>query len=152
MKILVIGGSGFIGTHLVNCLNEEGHDVTVYDLKKSKNISANQKYIIGNILDEEKLDDAIKNVEYVYLFASIADIEVASENPSKTAKINIIGTINTLESCKKHKIKKIIFASSVYVYSRQGGFYRCSKQSAEIFIEEYYKAYNLNYTIFRYGS
>ena len=60
--------------------------------------------------------------------------------------------MNVLELCKKYKVKRLIFASTIYVYSTDGNFYKCSKQSSESFIEEYNKQYNLEYTILRYGS
>ena len=63
-----------------------------------------------------------------------------------------MGTINILEACKKFNIKRIIHASSIYVNSTQGGFYRSSKRAAEDYIEEYQKRFKLNYTILRFGS
>ena len=57
-----------------------------------------------------------------------------------------------LNFCKKYNIKRYIYASTIYVYSEKGGFYRCSKQAAENYIEEFYKNLKLNYTILRYGS
>jgi UDP-glucose 4-epimerase len=57
-----------------------------------------------------------------------------------------------LEACRIHNVERFIYASTVYVHSREGGFYRCSKQSSENFIEEYKDVYNLDYTILRYGS
>ena len=90
--------------------------------------------------------------EYMYNFAGVADIDEAHFNPIKTANLNVIGAINTLEAAKKAEIKRYIFASTVYVYSEQGSFYRASKQSAERFIETYNDVYGLKYTILRYGS
>ena len=57
-----------------------------------------------------------------------------------------------LEACHAHRVKRFIYASTVYVHSREGGFYRCSKQASEAYIEEYQKIYGLDYTILRYGS
>ena len=151
MNVLVIGGSGFIGSHVVDELINNKHTVTVYDINEPKNCD-NLKYIEGDILDKEKVDRAISKNDIVYLFASIADIDDAIKNPIDTARTNIIGTVYALDSCVKHRVRKLIFASSVYVYSNEGSFYRCSKQSAELFIEEYNRLYGLNYTIFRYGS
>ena len=70
----------------------------------------------------------------------------------ETVRNNILGTVNILELSKKYKVKRIIYASSIYSISVQGGFYRCSKKAAEDYIEEYYKRYGLNFTILRYGS
>ena len=64
----------------------------------------------------------------------------------------MLGNINIMNSCHDHKIKRFIYASTVYVHSREGGFYRCSKEASESFIQEFYKTYGLKYTILRYGS
>ena len=66
--------------------------------------------------------------------------------------MNVLGNVMLLEACHKAKVERYIFASALYVFSRDGGFYRCSKQSAEHYIEEYQRAYGLDFTILRYGS
>jgi len=69
-----------------------------------------------------------------------------------TARFNILGTIVALEAARKAKVSRFVFASTLYVYSSSGGFYRCSKQSCELFIENYHQQFGLPYTILRYGS
>ena len=103
-------------------------------------------------MDETTLFDAVEGCNAVYNFAAIADIEKAMEKPIETAKVNVLGNVMLLEACRKAKVQRYIYASSVYVYSRHGGFYRCSKQSAEHYVEEFHQSYGLNYTILRYGS
>ena len=152
MKITVIGGSGFLGSHVADHLTKHGHEVIIFDKKKSKYKKNNQEMIIGDILNIEELEKVISKSKIVYNFAAVADIETALINPLETANINVLGTLNTLALCKKYSIERFVFASTIYVYSQEGNFYRCSKQSAESFIEEYNKLYNLNYTILRYGS
>ena len=137
MKIVVIGGSGFLGSHVADKLSQAGHEVTIFDLKKSQWISKNQTMVIGDILKISDLDKVISESDVVYNFAAISDIDEAENKPQTTANINIIGTLNILELCKKYKVKRIMFASTIYVYSQDGNFYRCSKQAAESFIEEY---------------
>ena len=152
MKAVVIGGSGFLGSHVADALIKKGFKVLVFDKKKSLWIKKNQKMLIGDVKNITQLDRAIKGSDVVYNFAAVADIGEALDNPIKSAKVNIIGNINILELCKKYKVKRFIFASSIYVYSQQGGFYRSSKQAAELYVEEYSRQYNLNYTILRFGS
>ena len=82
----------------------------------------------------------------------MSDIEECQNNPLESAKVNIIGNLNILNSCVKNKVKKIFFASSLYSFSDQGSFYKCSKQSSEIYLMEFKKLYNLDYVILRYGS
>ena len=151
-KILVIGGSGFLGSHVADILTSKAHDVYIYDIVKSKYLSSSQKMIVGDILDKKLIDESISKVEYVYHFAAIADIKEAKDNPIDSARFNIIGTLNILDACKKFNIKRIIFSSSIYVYSNHWSFYRTTKQSCELFIENYLEEFNLNYTILRYGS
>ena len=66
--------------------------------------------------------------------------------------MSLTANVNVLESCRLNNVTRFLFASSVYVHSREGGFYRCSKQASEAYIEEYKRIYGLNYTILRYGS
>ena len=152
MKIAVLGGSGFMGSHLCDLLSSEGHKVNIFDIKKSKYKKKNQKMFIGSILDKKRLSLAIRGSDFVYHFAALADLDIASNEPLETAKINIVGTINALEVCKKYKIKRFIFASSVYANAEEGSFYGSSKQAAESYIEKFYKTFGLNYTILRFGS
>jgi UDP-glucose 4-epimerase len=152
MQIAVIGGSGFLGSHLSDVLTQKGHNVKIFDRKKSKWIKKGQKMIIGNILNSKLLDKTIKGSQIVYNFAAISDIGYAKYKPIETAEINIVGTLNALRASKKYKIKKFIQASSIYATSEEGGFYARSKKAAEDYIEEFKKIFGLNYTILRFGS
>ncbi len=151
-KAVVFGGSGFLGSHVADNLTKKGYRVILFDKHKSRWLKKNQKMMIGDIQNISSLKKAIKGAEVVYNFAAIANIGEALESPIKTVKTNILGTVNILEICKKYKIKRFIFASSIYVHSRQGGFYRTSKQASELYIDEYYKRYGLNYTVLRFGT
>ncbi len=151
-NITVIGGSGFLGTEVSKELILRKYKVTIFDKNVPKFSSKNLEYIKGNILDNKKLEDAIKGSSYVYNFAGIADLDYGVLQPIKSIEQNILATVNMLNYCKKYKIKRYIYASTIYVYSEKGGFYRCSKQAAENYIEEFHKKFKLNYTILRYGS
>jgi UDP-glucose 4-epimerase len=82
----------------------------------------------------------------------MADIQESIENPIDAANFNIIGTMNILDACREYNIQRILYSSTIYVYSDHGSFYRSSKQSCELFIDNYYQEYKLNFTILRYGS
>ena len=82
----------------------------------------------------------------------MADIDDSVKFPEKYLHTNIIGTLNVLKACVECNIKKLIFASSVYVTSNYGSFYRISKQSCEKMIEEFNRNHKLKYTILRFGS
>jgi len=152
-KAVVIGGSGFIGSHVTDSLVDNGYSVTVFDKVKSPwIINKKIKMVIGDILDVATLDSAISGSNLVYNFAGIADLNSALNKPKLTAELNIIGNLNIMQSCIKHNIDRFIFASTIYVNSNEGGFYRCSKVASEQYIEEFNKNYGLNYTVLRYGS
>ena len=152
MKAIVFGGSGFLGSHVCDILTEAGHEVSLFDWTESKWLHEGQKMIVGDILNESDVNNAIESADIVYNFAGIADIDEAISKPIDTVKYNILGNTIILEGCRKHSVKRYIFASSVYVYSQSGSFYRCSKQACESYIENYYYQYGLEYTILRYGS
>jgi UDP-glucose 4-epimerase len=152
MKTLVTGGSGFIGSHVADALSDNGYEVTILDVKESQYLRSNQKMVVGDILDEELLEKIVAEQDVVYHFAGIADIDECNNRPVDTAKFNILGTVQLLEACRKSKIKRFIFASSAYVFSDSGYFYRTSKQACELYIEDYYQLYGLKYTCLRYGS
>lgn len=151
-KAVVVGGSGFIGSHVADHLSNEGYKVTIYDISKSEWLKQNQQFIMGDVLDFDKLSETISGAEVVYNFAALADLNQALKQPLKTVKINILGNLNVMEACHINQVKRFIYASTVYVHSREGGFYRCSKQSSEAYVEEFQKTFGLNYTILRYGS
>lgn len=152
MKIIVFGGSGFLGSHVADALAKSGHDVIIYDLKPSPFLMPAHKMIVGDIIDEKKVRSAIKGCEVVYNFAGIADIDQASKRPLDTIKHNVLGNAIILEACRGIRLKRYIYASSLYVYSSKGAFYRSAKQSCELIIENYHEVFGLPYTIIRYGS
>lgn len=152
MNIVFFGGSGFLGSHVCDSLSDAGHDVTIFDLKPSPWLRADQHMINGSILDEAMVDESVSNADAVFNFAGIADIGEASQKPVDTARVNVLGNVIVLEACRKARVKRYVFASSLYVYGKSGGFYRCSKQACELYIENYHAMHNLEYTILRYGS
>jgi UDP-glucose 4-epimerase len=151
-RACVIGGSGFLGSHVADALVESGYDVCLYDRQHSRWLNPGQKMIVGDLVDPESVDAAIAGCEVVYNFAALADLNDALNKPLDTIRINILGNANVLEACVKHGVARFVYASTVYVHSREGGFYRCSKQAAEHYVEQYQRTYNLDYTILRYGS
>jgi len=151
-KAIVVGGSGFVGSHVADHLSDIGYQVTIYDKVKSQWLRNDQKFIIGDVQDSEKLNQIIAGAEVVYNFAAIADLNQALKQPIKTNNINILGNLNVLEACRTNDVKRFVYASTIYVHSQEGGFYRCSKQASEAYVEEYQKTYGLDYTILRYGS
>lgn len=152
MNIVVFGGSGFLGSHVADALSDAGYSVIIFDRLKSPWLQACQGYIEGDILDYEQVRKAVHGMDYVYHLAGVADISQAVNDPITTLNINVMGSTNIIEACKQEKVKRLLFASSLYVYSQQGSFYRVSKQAVESIIEAYNEQYGIEYTILRYGS
>ena len=152
MRAIVFGGSGFLGSHVADVLTNSGYEVSIFDLQPSAFLQDRQTMIIGDILDSHQVKESCQNQDFVYNFAGIADIDEAGKNPLDVAKINILGSVNILEAARLAKVKRLVFASSAYVFSNSGSFYRISKKTCESYIEEYQKLYNLDFTILRYGS
>lgn len=151
-KIVVFGGAGFLGSHVCDKLSDAGYRVVVYDAVPSPWLRPDQSAVVGDILDESLVRQTVENSRCVFNFAGIADIGEASQRPVDTVRYNILGNTIILNACKDYGVERYVFASSVYVYSDSGGFYRCSKQASELYIEEFQSCYGLSYTILRYGS
>ncbi len=151
-KVVVFGGSGFLGSHVADHLTHSGYDVVIYDARPSEYLKSNQKMVVGDLLDNELVSKTIKGSSIVYNFAALSDLNEALMKPIPSINVNILGNSYILEGCISHKVDRFIYASSVYVNSREGGFYGCSKKVAEMFIEQYHQTFGLDFTILRYGS
>lgn len=141
-----------MGSHVADQLTSQGFQVRLFDCMPSKWLQEQQVMILGDILDVESVNNAVKGSDFVYNFAAVADLNDAIDQPLKTLKVNALGNVNILEACKKFSVKRFLYASTVYVNSREGSFYRISKQTSEQMVEEYRARYGLDYTIIRYGS
>jgi UDP-glucose 4-epimerase len=119
MKVLVTGGAGYIGSVLVNKLIEAGHQVNVLDDLSNgfqENIDKNANFINGSILDDNKLNKALDDVEVVMHLAAKIRVEEGQSKPDLYKKVNIEGTLNLLKMCSEKKINKFVFASTAAVY------------------------------------
>ena len=151
-KVIVFGGSGFLGSHVADVLTGAGYQVAIYDLRPSPYLIPGQEMIVGDILDREHVSKVVGGYDYVYNFAGFVDLDDAATKPLDTAQLNIIGNLNIMDAAFKANVQRFIYASTIYVYSEKGGFYRCSKQSSELYIEEYKRLHGLDYTILRYST
>jgi len=123
-KVIITGGAGFIGSHLVELLLKKNFKVVVIDnffsgrIKNLIHLSNNKNLIIEkkNINKINPNDKSFKNVSYVFHLAGRGDIVPSIQNPSQYFETNVQGTINILECCRYHKVKKIIYAASSSCY------------------------------------
>ena len=136
MNILVTGGAGFIGKHLVKFLIENKNNVSILDNfsnSDKKWISKFKKYQIkifeGDIRNDEDILKATKDQDLVIHLAAKISVEESIKNPSETFEINVKGTEKILEVCKKNNVKKIIVASSAAVYGEGNEKYKITEQT-----------------------
>jgi nucleoside-diphosphate-sugar epimerase len=123
-KILVTGGAGFIGSHLVPLLLEKGYSVTVFDnlsTGKKGNLYAvlrhpNFGFVRGDIRKPAELREAMKDVDVVVHLAALIDVSASVANPTLTHEVNVTGTLNVLHQAAKEGVRRLVFASSTAVY------------------------------------
>lgn len=167
MKILITGGTGFIGSHLVYALAQKGHQIVVISYRKRQN-RQNIKFYKINICSP-KIDLIFKKErpDIVYHLAAYTFIktEPSWESINNIIKHNILGSLRIIEASHKYKVKKIIFSSSVGVYgvnkssilsekmlTNPTSFYGISKLTVEKILETHYNVYKMPYIIFRYAN
>ncbi|WP_391118178.1 NAD-dependent epimerase/dehydratase family protein [Psychrobacillus sp. L3] len=169
MKVIVSGGAGFIGSHLVDALISKGMEVHILDNLVSGQIDYVNPQAHMYVVDigSEEARKIIMEVRpnAVFHLAAQADVGKSVLYPRYDADINIIGTINMLEACHKAKVKKFIFASTSAVYGNlnrellsedevtiPASYYGLSKLTAESYIRLFYELYRQPYTILRYAN
>jgi len=152
VRAIVLGGSGFVGSHVADALSDAGHETTVFDLRPAPWLRDEQRFVAGDLTDLDAVISAVEGHEAVYNFAGIADIDNARTRPLDTVRVNVLGNAHVLEACRLAGVGRYLFASSIYVSSEAGSFYRVSKQACELYIEEYGREHGLHWTILRYGT
>jgi len=164
MKALVTGGSGFIGSHVVDKLRDKGVEVRVYD-GVMPTYRSDVEFYQGSILDKTALGFAMNGVDVVFHLAAVADVKDVYEEPYYSEAINVRGTVNVLEAARRAGVKRVIYGSTVWVYSDVEGdvvdentplhapshFYTTTKLAGEYYCMSYSRLYGLGVTILRYG-
>jgi UDP-glucose 4-epimerase len=174
LKCFVTGCAGFIGSTLVDRLLASGHNVTGYDNLSTGRLTflhdacAGSRFnlVKGDLLDLERLKEAIESSDFVFHLAANADVRFGTEHPTKDLHENTIATVNVLEAMRSAGVKRIAFASTGSVYGEgqvfptpetasfpiQTSLYGASKVSAEAFIEAYCEGFGMQGFIFRFVS
>jgi len=152
-KIVIFGGSGFLGSYVADEFTRRGYKVTIADINPSPYLQPTQQFVHVNVMEMAEVLNVIEGASFVYNFVAIANLDDAIHQPINTFAINVMGNLNILEACRQSEgIERFIYASSAYALSSDGSFYGISKHSSEKLTEEYYKRYGLKYTVIRYGS
>jgi UDP-glucose 4-epimerase len=137
---------------VADALSGKGHQVVILDRRASPYRQPEQQEVLGDLQDFDLLCRTFQGADHVFHLAALADLDAARSLPRETAGVNVLGTVNALEAARRAGVKRFVFASTVYVYSDQGSFYRASKQAGEAYVEEYQRQFGLDYTILRFGS
>lgn len=152
MKAIVVGGSGFVGSHVADALSDAGHDVTVADIAPSRYLREGQRFEICDVTDFDAVRGAVAGHDVVYHFAGLADIAETRDRARETVLVNVAGTTNLLEAARLAGVSRFVLASTIYVVGEAGSFYRVSKQASELYVEEFEREYGLPFTILRFGT
>jgi UDP-glucose 4-epimerase len=166
VKTVVTGGSGFIGSHVVDKLVAAGHDVVVFDsLVRSLNPEA--QYVEGDVLDPSAATRATKGADVVFHLAGMSNVDVAALHPLMTVKLNVEGTAVIADAARDNDAR-VVLASTVWVFGaaagegtvdesavidleRSGHLYTSTKLAAEMVLHSYAELYDVPFTILRYG-
>src|SRR5436309_10683523 len=116
MNVLVTGGVGFIGSHVVDKLRDRGVNVRVFDMVMPI-FRDDIEFYHGSLLDLEAIRMAMTGIDAVYHLAAVADVKDVLEEPHYSESINVRGTINVLEAARKGKVRRVIYGSTTWDYS-----------------------------------
>ena len=166
MRVLVTGGSGFIGSHVVDKLRAAGHQPVIYDLRPSPwHESGSVDTVLGSITDREALERALHSCDAVAHLAAVADVNDVHAEPEDAERVNARGTVTVLEACRRAGVKRIVYASTIWVYSdcenevvdedtllpAPSHLYTSTKLAGELYCKAYQELYGIDYTILRFG-
>src|SRR2546425_4494505 len=173
MRILVTGGAGFIGSHIVDQCIAAGHAVAVVDNLwdegggKKTNLNPQARFYHADITDESSLDHVFDEVqpEVVSHQAAQHSVAISTKNPKLDARVNVLGLLNVLTNCTRVGTRKIVFASSGATYGtpvrlpidedvpqRPESPYGITKMVTEYYLRYWQEAHDLTYTALRYGN
>lgn len=172
-RVLVTGGAGFIGSHLVDRLVELGHRVVIIDNLSSGSIynvihhveRKSVEFIKGDLKDRDFTRNVVRDIDTVFHLAANPEVRVSTTSPSIHFDENIVATFNLLESMRLNDVNEIVFASSSSVYGEPGkaivseidplkpiSVYGASKAACEVLIHAYSKLYGLKAVVLRYAN
>jgi UDP-glucose 4-epimerase len=165
MRVLVTGGSGFIGSHVVDRLQARGHQPRIFDLRPSP-YGAGVETVLGDLCDPQAVRRALRDCDAVVHLAAVADVDQVTRDPAEADRVNVRGTHTLLEAARDLAIPRFVYASTIWVYGDAHGpgavdenaplphpkhFYTATKIAGEMYASAYNELYGLEYTILRFG-
>ncbi len=166
MKILVTGGAGFIGSHVVDKLIDAGHRPRIFDLRPSQHHSGSAaEHVSGDVTDRAALAGAARGCDAIIHLAAVADVGDVVKDPAQAERFNAQGTFEVLEVAREEGIGRVIYGSTTWVYSdcepvrvdeetplqAPSHLYTATKLAGELYCKSYSELYDVEYTILRFG-
>jgi UDP-glucose 4-epimerase len=166
-KVVVTGGSGFIGSHVVDALVEAGHQVTVVD-HRARPHRPDVAFEDIDLMDVSSVLAATRGAEHIFHLAAVSNVNYAFKYPVYTTALNVVGTANVLEAARLNGAKRVYLASTVWVYNGApnghaadegtpfyldgaGHIYTSTKMASEMIVHNYGQLYGVPFTVLRYG-
>lgn len=166
MNTLVTGGAGFIGSHLVDALLDQGHQVRVLDDLSNgfeRNVPSGAELIVGDVADSEAVERAVAGSDMVFHLAALGSVKRSVEYPLRTDIVNAHGTLTILDAARRHGVARVVMSSSSSVYGgvqdrpaaeddtlRPKSPYAVSKLAAEQYCRVFSEVYGLTTVVLRY--
>src|SRR6266571_1051930 len=166
MKVLVTGGSGFIGSHVIDRLSAHGHEPRNFDLVLSPYHDGDLEQVTGDLLDLEAVRSALRGCDAAVHLAAVADVNDVVADPARAELVNDRGTGVLLEAARAEGIARVLYASTVWVYGNANGvgpvdedshlplpghLYTATKLAGEMYCTSYGALWGLEHTILRFG-
>jgi len=165
VRVLVTGGAGFIGSHVVDKLVAAGHEPRIFDLVASPYHEGTDT-VIGDLTDESTVRGAVHGCDAIMHLAAMADVNQVVTDPARTDRVNTHGTFTLLEAAREEKLGRFIYASTVWAYGNSTSpephdedtplelpphFYTATKIAGEMYCRSYDVLYGVSSTILRFG-
>jgi UDP-glucose 4-epimerase len=165
MRVLVTGGAGFIGSHVVDRLLAAGMAPRIFDVRQSDHHATDEvDTVLGDLLDRGALQAAMEGCDAVVHLAAAADVDDVALRPAEAEAVNARGTLNVLEAARGAGVARVVYASTIWVYGSATGtvdedhaiglpehLYTATKLAGEMYCRSYEALYGMDCTVLRFG-
>jgi UDP-glucose 4-epimerase len=166
MKVLITGGAGFVGSHVVDAVVAAGHEPRIFDLAPSQWHSAEEfDTYIGDLTDANTIAHAAGGCDAIVHLAAVADVSEVAADPNYAQRVNAGGTANVLDAARARGVGRVVYASTIWVYDGCDAAvvdedtalalprhpYTAQKLAGEMYCTSYAELYDVDYTVLRFG-